>query len=133
MIRKNSQALDETIASLSTGGYGATVNGLRWHETFSHIGALSPGLMLGDILDDYDDTPAEDMTWAFGNDYYKGLHTLFGDFSKLRSSDRDYNGLIKRLKEESIHMKKIPTDMIGFSGIPSLKNSSIGFLWIKTQ
>lgn len=37
---------DMYIAGLSMGGYGALINGLRFHETFGYIGALSPALFL---------------------------------------------------------------------------------------
>ena len=41
---------DTYIAGLSMGGYGAIVNGLKYHDTFGAIGALSPGLILDDII-----------------------------------------------------------------------------------
>ena len=47
------------------------------------------------------------MRWAFGEDYYDMLHSLFGDVSKLRGSDKDYKGLIKRLKEQNADIPKI--------------------------
>lgn len=91
---------DTFIAGLSMGGYGATVNGLKYHQTFSCIGALSPGYMLGDIIPDYDANEHTDLSGMFDGEFARDLIRSFGEASKLKGSDKDYKGLIKRLMSE---------------------------------
>lgn len=89
---------DTFIAGLSMGGYGALVNGLRYSDKFSRIGVLSPGLMLGDLVEGYDDPPLPSMD-AFIPDNRRMLERTFGDAANLVGSDRDYKGLITRLRQ----------------------------------
>ena len=44
---------DHFICGLSMGGYGALINGLKYHEAFGYIGALSSG------VETFEHTPAE--------------------------------------------------------------------------
>jgi S-formylglutathione hydrolase FrmB len=98
---------DTFIAGLSMGGYGAVVNGLRWHKTFSRIGALSAGFVLGEILDGYDKGEQENMGRVFPGDFRRGLERTFGGVENLRGSNKDYKGLIKQLKAEGADIPKI--------------------------
>lgn len=85
---------DTFIAGLSMGGYGAIRNGLKYHENFSHIAALSSGLLMEDILAS-DNSPALPF---MRRSYYE---SVLGDLSKLRGSDLDYEALILKLKEQN--------------------------------
>lgn len=50
-FRVSEHYTDTLIAGLSMGGYGALINGLKFHETFGHIIALSPTLFMDLIID----------------------------------------------------------------------------------
>ena len=89
---------DTFIGGLSMGGYGATVNGLKYSETFSHIAALSAAYILDRMEESSYDAP-----WISANRYY--FEHVFGDISKVRGSDKDYEALVLKLKEEK---KEIP-------------------------
>lgn len=97
---------DTFIAGLSMGGLGAVINGLRWNETFSHIGALSPGLMLGDYLDGYDYERYESIEGMAGSEYSKMLERILGDRKKVYGSYIDYKGAIKSLKASGANIPK---------------------------
>ena len=89
---------DTFIGGLSMGGYGATVNGLKYSETFSHIAALSAAYILDRI-----EASSYDAPWISANRYY--FEHVFGDISKVRGSDKDYEALVLKLREEK---KEIP-------------------------
>ena len=86
---------DTFIGGLSMGGYGALRNGLKYHETFGSIVALSSALLIDDILVSTYDHPN-----LLGNRHY--YESIFGDLSKLKGSDMDYYALIDGLKKEDI-------------------------------
>lgn len=50
MFPLSSKREDTFIGGLSMGGYGALINGLRYHDTFNKIGLLSPALMQNSII-----------------------------------------------------------------------------------
>lgn len=89
---------DTFIGGLSMGGYGATVNGLRFSETFSHIAALSSAYILDRVATSVYNTP-----WIGDDRAY--LQYILGDLSKFKGSNKDYEELIYKLKEEQ---KEIP-------------------------
>ena len=91
---------DTFIAGLSMGGYGATVNGLKYSETFSHIAALSSAYILDRI-----ETSVYNAPWISDDRAY--FEHVFGDISKLRGSDKDYEALVLKLKEEKKEFPKI--------------------------
>lgn len=91
---------DTFIGGLSMGGYGSLVNGLKYHQTFSHICAFSPALILERILNS--DYNAENP--IFRRSYYEAV---FGDIDKLVGSDKDYKSLILKLKDEKASIPKI--------------------------
>jgi len=91
---------DTFIAGLSMGGYGATVNGLRFSETFSHIAALSAAYVLDRVDDAVYNAP-----WIGEDRAY--LEHVFGNLSQLRGSEKDYEALILKLKEEKKDIPKI--------------------------
>lgn len=90
---------DTFIGGLSMGGYGALINGLRFNETFSHIAALSSGLVLDKVMNS---TYEDGMMPTDNRGYYEGV---FGDLDQLIGSEKDYNALIKKLVKEK---KDIP-------------------------
>ena len=91
---------DTFIGGLSMGGYGATVNGLRFCETFSHIAALSAAY----VLEKIENTPYN-ASWITDNRAY--YEHILGDLSKLRGSDRDYEALVLKAKEDKKELPKI--------------------------
>lgn len=91
---------DTFIAGLSMGGYGALINGLKYHETFSRIGAFSPGLMIDDIA-----SRSELLSvtgWSM--DFYDNA---FGGIDTIKNSDKDYYYLIDQLLENKKEIPKI--------------------------
>ncbi|MDT2780796.1 alpha/beta hydrolase family protein [Vagococcus fluvialis] len=91
---------DTFIAGLSMGGYGALINGLKYHETFSRIGAFSPGLMIDDIA-----SRSELLSvtgWSM--DFYDNA---FGGIDTIKNSDKDYYYLIDQLIENKKEIPKI--------------------------
>lgn len=94
----SSEREDTFIAGLSMGGFGALVNGLRYADTFSHIGVLSPGLMLGDLIPGYDSVESDKLGGVMGPGFKRTLERTFGEGTSALGSDRDYKGLVKQLK-----------------------------------
>lgn len=91
---------DTFLAGLSMGGYGALRNGLKYHDTFGYIGALSAGLILDQAL-----TSTEDAPNLIGKRSY--YESVFGDLNKLKGSDMDYKALITSLKEKGAEIPKL--------------------------
>jgi len=92
---------DTFIAGLSMGGYGAIINGLKYHETFGYIAGLSSGLILDSILN-----PSEKSftSMIFGDSY---ATTVFGNLDEIIGSDKDYKALILKLKEQNAAIPKL--------------------------
>ena len=91
---------DTFIAGLSMGGYGATVNGLLYSETFSHIAALSAAYILDRV-----ETSVYNAPWIGMDRAY--LEHVLGDLSKLRGSEKDYEALMFKLIDEKKEIPKI--------------------------
>lgn len=85
---------DTYIAGLSMGGYGALRNGLKYHETFSHIAGLSAANVLQGVpVDMY-----------FTTEVF--LRSIFGDLEKARNSDNSIDWLIdERQKRKETDQK----------------------------
>lgn len=92
MFNLSNRREDTFIAGLSMGGYGAIINGLKFSNTFGCIAGLSSALILEDVLSDNEGISAI----MGGRQYYTGI---FGDLSKLRGSDKDYEALAKELSK----------------------------------
>ncbi len=86
---------DTFIGGLSMGGYGALRNGLKYHETFGSIVALSSGLILDAVYNSKYDDPN-----PIGNRYY--YESIFGDIEQLKGSDMDYYHLIDSIDSEDM-------------------------------
>lgn len=87
---------DTFIAGLSMGGYGALINGLKYHQTFGYIGALSAALLLDDFIQAKD---GEDVPYIMKRSY---LTSVFGDLTKLKGSDKDYKALIEKIDIQDV-------------------------------
>lgn len=91
---------DTFIAGLSMGGYGAIRNGLKYHETFSHIGGFSSGLILEEAIH----APIEHDVFFRTRAYFE---SVFGNLDELAGSDCDYRALILQLKEAKCDIPKL--------------------------
>jgi len=91
---------DTFIGGLSMGGYGALRNGLKYHNNFGKIIALSSAIIIkkiAGIKQDYKDLIA---------DYYY-YRRVFGDLDKLIGSDKDIEALAKDLVKKGEFIPEI--------------------------
>lgn len=79
---------DTFIGGLSMGGYGAIRNGLKYHDTFGAIVALSSALILDGVY-----ASTYDEVNPIGNRSY--YEAIFGNVDELKGSDKDYYALIE--------------------------------------
>jgi len=87
---------DTFIAGLSMGGYGAIVNGLKYHKTFGYIAGLSSALLIDNIVHSVD---GKDIPYINRRSY---LESVFGDLDELIGSDKDYKALVSQLDPKDI-------------------------------
>ena len=98
MFPLSSKKEETFIAGLSMGGYGAIVNGLKYHDTFGYVAGLSSALMLEDWFNC--NIPLIEVPNA--KKYYE---SIFGDLSKLKGSEKDYFALVENQNIEDLpHM-----------------------------
>lgn len=76
---------DTFIGGLSMGGYGALRNGLKYHETFSHIAVLSGALHM---LENTDIRPVSKE------------YSCFGDLKEAIKSDKNPRVLLQTLRQK---------------------------------
>lgn len=91
---------DTFIAGLSMGGYGALRNGLKYHETFGYIGALSSALTIDELEKRTDESPLFMETRSYAE-------AIFGDLNEVKESDKNPEWLALKLKEEGKELPKI--------------------------
>lgn len=91
---------DTFIAGLSMGGYGAIRNGLKYHETFSCAAGLSTANVAEGIENRTNDTP----NYLARRDF---AESLFGDLTKVSSSDKNPRWLIDHLAASGAAIPKI--------------------------
>lgn len=93
---------DTYIAGLSMGGYGAIRNGLKYHDTFGCIGALSSALVVNEaMLERTDDA----MMFIESRQY---AQSCFGqDLEAALKSDVNPKFLVEQLIEEKAQFPKI--------------------------
>lgn len=91
---------DTFIGGLSMGGYGALRNGLKYHDTFGCIAALSSALIIDDIDKRTDDTPIFLDSRNFAE-------SIFGNLEETVKGDKNPKYLVKKLKEEGVDFPKI--------------------------
>lgn len=81
---------DTYIGGLSMGGYGAVRNGLKYHDTFGAIVALSSALIVDGLKERTNDTPNQ----IERRDY---AESVFGDLNAVSGSDKDPKYLVKQM------------------------------------
>lgn len=91
---------DTYIAGLSMGGYGALRNGLKYHDTFSHIAGFSSAMVIDGIENRTDDAPFFIESRAYAQ-------SVFGDLGAVAGSDKDPRYLARSLREEKEEFPKI--------------------------
>lgn len=91
---------DTFIAGLSMGGYGAIRNGLKYHDTFSHIAGLSSAV----LTDDYD-TKTDDGVFFFESRAY--AEAVFGDLKSVKESDKNPAWLAAQLHKQGVSLPKM--------------------------
>ena len=91
---------DTFIAGLSMGGYGAVINGLKYHDTFGYVASLSGGFILDKVIQSDNSAPIP----TGRRSYYE---CIFGDLDKLIGSDKDYKALITKLKDKKQAIPKM--------------------------
>ena len=94
-----SEREDTAVIGCSMGGYGAIRNGLKYHDTFGYIGAISAALLIDDL-----------HNWGEGDDLLSSrsfAQSCFGDLNKVIGSDMDPKFLIDDLIANDIEIPKI--------------------------
>lgn len=91
---------DTYIGGLSMGGYGAIRNGLKYHDTFGAIVALSSALIIEGLQDRTNDTlnPIERRDYA---------EAVFGNLDEVLTSDKNPRYLVEQLKKENAQFPAI--------------------------
>lgn len=91
---------DTFIGGYSMGGFGALRNGLKYHETFSKIIALSSALITHDL-------EGKDFKLNDGIANYEYYTSIFGDLSTVMYSDKNPEFIILSLQEKKIQIPEI--------------------------
>ena len=91
---------DTFIGGLSMGGYGALRNGLKYHETFGHIVALSSALVLEEAVHRTDD----DVFFIESRSY---AQECFGSLDQALESDRNPKYIVNQLIKRNARLPKI--------------------------
>lgn len=91
---------DTVIGGLSMGGFGALRNGLKYHDTFGYIVALSSALHI-------DTFPQRTNDASFFIERRDYAEACFGDLNQLLESDMNPKYLIKALKEKGVQLPQI--------------------------
>ena len=86
------------IAGLSMGGYGALINGLRYSDTFSKIGMLSPAL--GMYPENGKMQPGSPL-------HRESMLALLGDPEHYHGSYRDYEAAMRKALEKPQDMPRL--------------------------
>lgn len=100
MFHLSARREDTFIGGLSMGGYGAMRNGLKYHENFSRIVALSSALTFKNLV-------SQEFDESFILSSRKYAENCFGDLSKIEGSDKDLWALITNLKANNIDIPKL--------------------------
>lgn len=91
---------DTFIAGLSMGGYGAIRNGLKYAENFGCVVGLSAAL----VHDTWKDADNSAPIFTFRRSYYEAI---FGEYDKVKGSDKNPKALLLKLKEEGRPVPKM--------------------------
>lgn len=84
---------DTFIGGLSMGGYGAFINGLKYHDTFGRICAFSSAL----ILEKYSNGNNKSNNLIDRKSFYE---SSFGPFEGVPGSDKDYYYLAEEMADK---------------------------------
>lgn len=84
----------------SMGGYGAIRNGLKYAENFGCVIGLSAAL----VHDTWKDADNSAPIFTFRRSYYEAI---FGEYDKVKGSDKDPKALLLKLKEEGRPVPKM--------------------------
>ena len=82
------------------GGYGAIRNGLKYAENFGCVIGLSAAL----VHDTWKDADNSASIFTFRRNYYEAI---FGEYDKVKGSDKDPKALLLKLKEEGRPVPKM--------------------------
>lgn len=117
---------DTFIAGLSMGGFGALHNGLKYHETFGYIAALSTSFRINSWKKEDAANPA---LFADTNEY---MHSCFGpDIEAAKQGDINPVCLVERLVKEGV---KLPSIYMACGEQDELLTESISFVeFLKTK
>ena len=91
---------DTFLAGLSMGGYGALRNGLKYHENFGYIAALSAANVVEGAEERTDDAEFFFASRRFAESF-------LGDLSKVKNSDKDIKWLAERLSASSAQLPRV--------------------------
>ncbi len=94
------QREDTYIGGLSMGGYGAMRNGLKYHDTFGAIVALSGAFITQEAVNRKENSLNPLESRAFAEAY-------FGDLDTLQESDRNPKYLVEELLREGARIPEI--------------------------
>lgn len=100
MFPLSTKRQDTYIGGLSMGGYGAIRNGLKYHENFGAIVALSSALITDDI-----DKRTDDVKFFIEGRSY--AESCFGNLSNVKESDMNPKWLAKTLLDKKVKLPKI--------------------------
>ncbi len=92
---------DTFIAGLSMGGFGSLRNGLKYHQTFGAICALSSALVLDDAPNSTYDTPF----FLSNRSYFE--HCFGRDLETAVTDDRNPTALVPMLAKEGVQFPRI--------------------------
>lgn len=84
---------DTMIGGISMGGYGALRNGMKYHDVFGHVVAISPAIIGGEFATATEEPNHVGATRGF-------YESVFGDLSCAAESDIDVHWLINTLDED---------------------------------
>lgn len=91
---------DTYIGGFSMGGYGALRNGLKYHETFGAVVALSSALVT-----DATERWSDKAPTPIGNRGY--AESVFGDLNQVAESDMNPRYLAKQLKDQGVDLPRL--------------------------
>ena len=100
MFRVSTRREDTFVAGNSMGGYGAIRNGLKYAENFGCVIGLSAAL----VHDTWKDADNSAPIFTFRRNYYEAV---FGEYDKVKGSDKDPKALLLKLKEEGRPVPKM--------------------------
>lgn len=100
MFHLSAEREDTFIGGLSMGGFGAIRNGLKYHDTFGCIVALSAAL----IIDIIQERIANPVMFC---DTQEFAETTFGNLDELKNSDKNPKFLVEQLLKEDRKLPKI--------------------------